>query len=57
VKVEIKISDVKRNGKKISIKETFDSLENARAWIDRCLFIQTKQILQNWINEGMPRCR
>ena len=55
MKIEIKISDVNRSGKKIFIKETFDSLEDARAWIDKCLFTQTKQILQNWINEGMTR--
>lgn len=55
MKIEIKISDVKRNGKKISIKETFTSLEGARVWIEKCLFVKIRQDLKIWIMRGMPR--
>lgn len=52
--MKIEISDVKINGKKTSIKESFDSLEEARAWIDKCIFAKTRQELKIWIIRGMP---
>lgn len=57
MQIEIKISDVKNSGKKISVKKTFDSLEDARAWIDECLFVKTRQELKIWIMRGMPKWR
>lgn len=54
MKVEIKLSSVKRSGKKISVKETFKSLEDARAYIEKCLFIKTKQELKIWMMRGCP---
>jgi hypothetical protein len=53
MQIEIKISDVKNSGKKVSVKETFDSLESARAFIDKCLFVKTRQDLKIWIKKGM----
>ena len=55
MQIEIKISDVKNSGKKISVKESFDSLESARAWIDKCLFVQARQDLKIWMMRGMPK--
>lgn len=55
MKVEIKISDVKNSGKKITVKESFNSLEDAGAWIDKCLFVKARQDLKIWIMKGMPR--
>jgi hypothetical protein len=55
MRIEIKISDVKNSGKKVSVKETFDSLESARAFIDKCLFVKTRQELRVWIMRGMPK--
>lgn len=52
MQIEIKISDVKNSGKKVSIKEAFDSLESARAFIDKCLFVKTREELKIWVMRG-----
>ena len=57
MEVELKISDVKNSGKKVSVKKTFDSLESARAFIDECLFVKTRQELKIWMMRGMPKWR
>lgn len=54
MQIEIKISDIKNSGKKITVKETFDSLEDARAWIDKCLFVKARRDLKIWMMRGMP---
>lgn len=47
MQIEIKMSAVKNSGKKVSVEKTFDSLEDARAWIDKCLLVKTRLELKN----------
>jgi hypothetical protein len=54
MQIEIKISGPTPNGKKTSIKRIFDSLDDAKEFIDYCIFAKTRQQLRIWRMRGCP---